>query len=235
MGSYRLFLCKKKNNIENGFVSFNNHIISLQLVEGRLEKSNLVSIRLQQVDTAESLFHEFLHWYHWLRDAERLVKEENNSDVPLKIDQGIGELYFKWTRISDSARRLATVPWLSEKNKTVHLEEVRTILGSSADDPNYLEGDDLSENTFRLSIQYPRMQIRFGHSTFPYEAYFASVKKAISSAYSSLLSHIPSLNVAPLNVPRIKILQIPEKIRPIIEEEERYPDNIHSVAKIVRP
>jgi hypothetical protein len=79
--------------------------------------------------------------------------------------------------------------WHSGDN--IDYEEMRTILGSPSvqfcttyfNPPAvYLEGDDLSENLFRLSLG---LSMRFGHSYFAFFEDYQVVELALFTVYST--------------------------------------------------
>jgi hypothetical protein len=115
-----------------------------------------------------TLLHEMVHWYHHLRapkrfGMERGVQFEWGPEVNPVI-QG----YWSWidhqvwlgARGSPSWRQLEVTfwPWMVVKG-TVRVEEVRCILGVRKDSTGYLEGDDISDNLYRASLDRP---LRYG-------------------------------------------------------------------------
>lgn len=53
----------------------------------------------------------------------------------------------------------ATLPW--RDGNYIHFEELRNIIGATDRVDRYLEGGDLSENLYRLSLGH---LLRFGHT-----------------------------------------------------------------------
>ncbi len=100
--------------------------------------------------TLSGLFHEMLHWYQQLRDHSRVALEQF-EDFFLAREHPLALFYYGE----------GPSPLLSWGLKGPFcLDELRVICGSSKEVPTYLEGDDLSENAFRLS---KGLQMRFGH------------------------------------------------------------------------
>lgn len=139
------------------------------------------------------LFHEMLHWFHELRLKERCKRETGITDRNLEeLKYSPFVFYCAKNQIEHGNVWL----WINEKEYTKYYvaEEVRTILGV----PNYkslpqeflenieydkdgyhkfLNGDDLSENVYRLSrsMYGPAIAMRFGHRDSKLEAQIASM------------------------------------------------------------
>ena len=119
------------------------------------------------------LFHEMLHWLHTLRDPERKKRESQiqceTSDKELLISKALME-----------SEKLEL--WIGRKKKGnpsselfLKMEEFRTIMGYTVNfsiiidettisysAEEVLNGDDLSENLYRLCVG---QQLRYGHIT----------------------------------------------------------------------
>lgn len=104
-----------------------------------------------------SLFHEMLHWYQQLR-------------FPVRDDIETGLSYYQICK-KNSALLISNyyplnlpmpyLSWFSSKNFIIPSDDLRVICGSAQDfDANYIEGDDLSENALRCSLN---TYMRFGH------------------------------------------------------------------------
>lgn len=131
------------------------------------------------------LFHEMVHWFYVLRHPERHSKERMAFKAPAislrdtANRETIGG-YF-WGGIDNNntnSWKVSATPWLgySINDSYVNFEEIRTILGAptlvqyrlvvpnNPFHPNpyiFLNGDDLSENKYRVSVD---AKLRFGHS-----------------------------------------------------------------------
>jgi hypothetical protein len=138
------------------------------------------------------LFHEMLHWYHFLRNPQRYLRE-TDPDVNSSYENTyIARAYYnkqkldvaapEWSN-SASFRPIPENLLTSNPATIIRCEEMRTILGSPTarrDTGNntvvngniinnaptlltwcYCEGDDLSENAYRRSID---TYMRWGHS-----------------------------------------------------------------------
>lgn len=112
-----------------------------------------------------SLFHEMTHWYHVLRNPTRQAYETSsfdNNNLNLR-NYYLGSYYWSGldncvTKWNADRRRISESHW-------GNFEEMRTILGvpygGTVHQYNtYREGDDLSENLYRICIGSP---IRFGY------------------------------------------------------------------------
>lgn len=173
----------------SGALRFSATNIQKQVVIGKLLYCGGGLVQLRQSILTDDLFHEFIHWYHTLRDHLR-VSNDLNSQGSYKLYEGIGRVYYPWTRIaSDLQRKLASVSWsryYEDANViSVNFEEMRTILGVDADCLEYLEGDDISENLFALSRSCMTGSvlcgIRFGHKDFSYVEHIYSVEREIKT------------------------------------------------------
>lgn len=114
-----------------------------------------------------NLVHEFIHWFHCLRDISRQTRELMQYKL---LDHSIGKYY--WADLADPKDQTTNEKiihsnycWRSSADDAcTDFEELRTILGSSPIITNseYLEGDDLSENSYR---QECCEMLRFGHAS----------------------------------------------------------------------
>ena len=109
----------------------------------------------------------------------------------------IGQYYWKnlnyrlhnlhaWNGMDVSAN-----PWIDDG--ILRFEEIRTILGFPSDsvDDNYLQGDDLSENLYRMCVGFP---LRFGYG---YQGFYEDVKvinRVINSCFASYIYYIGGTN-----------------------------------------
>ncbi len=174
---------------DSGVLRFSATNIQKQVVIGKLPYCGGGLVQLRQSILTDDLFHEFIHWYHILRDTLR-ASNDLNSRGSDKLYEGIGSVYYSWARIApDLKRKLASVSWSCYYEDTniisVNFEEMRTILGVDAYYPEYLEGDDISENLFALSRSCMTGSelcgIRFGHKDFPYVEHIYSVDREIKT------------------------------------------------------
>lgn len=157
-------------------------------------------ISLVERDSHIGLFHEMVHWFHVLRHPERHSKERVAFKVPAislhdtATRETIGG-YF-WGGIDNNntnSWKVSATPWLgySINNSYVNFEEIRTILGAPTVaqyrvvvpnnplHPNpyiFLNGDDLSENKYRVSVN---AKLRFGHSGQPFYEDNSVIQKVI--------------------------------------------------------
>lgn len=98
--------------------------------------------------------------------------------------------------------KVSAIPWVEDKEinnvskqraKVINFEDIRTILGapnlakfrtivpqpSHVNQFQYLEGDDLSENSFRVSLGLP---IRLGHTTMDFYEDYKVIDRALEIA-----------------------------------------------------
>lgn len=138
---------------------------------GQDVNSNYHEIILYSRSDDVGLLHEMIHWYHFLRHAERYTMERNADNGNIKINGKkesdthtihvhIGNYY--WNTAEIDKWKLSTMPWfvVNGEELAVGFEEIRTILGAYSG-IGYINGDDISENLYRSCNNYP---MRFGHS-----------------------------------------------------------------------
>ena len=172
-------------------------------------------IRLLERESSIGLFHEMIHWFHWLRQPERFNQE--SAGYPIVFEEGLERLinlhetninetlggYF-WGNLdganSQDRWKVSAIPWLHESRNHkifwVNFEEIRAILGAPTEEQYrakvikneyhedhyyYLNGDDLSENKYRVSL---KKKIRFGHGdqAFYEDKNVIELVKAVSGA-----------------------------------------------------
>lgn len=113
-----------------------------------------------------SIFHEMLHWFHHLRNPKR-NEDEINENNALHFNSASVPQYY-WHDIDccilawNASRENNYAPiWSLSFGPHSHLdfEEMRTILGMPHN--SSLNGDDLSENLYRMCTGLP---LRFGYS-----------------------------------------------------------------------
>jgi len=151
-------------------ISLGTNSVSLTvLVKNREHIVPTITTQLEPAYLDIVLFHEMLHWFHFLR-APVIYKEKGLSNflsyIVLSYYGDLREL-FVWGI-----------------NSSFDVEEIKTILGTPdwKDDrinefvchsailcknKKYLEGDDLSENAYRISRDIENSsnyKIRFGHT-----------------------------------------------------------------------
>lgn len=134
-----------------------------------LKYNDGLSVQEEERDLSIGLFHEMLHWLHLLRDPSRYSKE-TRSDTDNK-GESLAEIYFGSSR----TREHIVNSWADQRG-FIDEEEIRTILGvldakhffikrllcntfgkdlsQHVAKYNFVEGDDLSENVYRLSWSY---------------------------------------------------------------------------------
>lgn len=160
-----------------------------------------VPTSFQKRDLCIGLFHEMLHWYHYLRDTLRANTENLIAyDSLLIAPNSLVEYYFYNENLD--APHLRT--WSHERS--LRVEEMRTILGASPDVighngdviHGFLNGDDLSENLFRCALNYqniindePRVYMRYGYSSITDN----NAIPAIWLAYKCTIENMMNINL----------------------------------------
>lgn len=82
--------------------------------------------------------------------------------------------------------QISAMPWIVANDGSsfaVGFEEVRTILGSHTTVTDYINGDDISENLYRLCDDQP---LRFGHSSSPFYEDKNVIEKVLSVCRNSM-------------------------------------------------
>lgn len=144
-----------------------------------------------------SLFHELLHWFHYLRDTQRYNNERTAFNYKIKLTEGnIGKHF--WPYESNQKWKVSASPWISFTpgvGYNVNFEEIRNILGTYNSMEGYKNGDDLSENLYRISR---KQFLRFSHNQ---HSYFEN-EKIITQIETDILSIAPyyAINVQELEV-----------------------------------
>jgi hypothetical protein len=156
-----------------------------------------------------SLFHEMTHWYHTLRDPKRKNKEVadfDDDDLNLR-NYHLGAYY--WSGLDNCITKWGADRMIISQNGWGNFEEMRTILGVpyggsvhqyTGGDNIYKEGDDLSENLYRVCIGSP---IRFGHSRNDFYEDRKVINKVINAVNESHMFYIKGYiaPVSPFNNP----------------------------------
>lgn len=158
------FVCNYSNRtiyIENSF-SHTYYVVSNFSGIGPNGKYDGIVRHDAPVDVA--LFHEMSHWYHALRNIQRLSDEQNFAPPYKNFNSGasaarLGAYYWNlggWANMNISQSKWGKPDY----------EEIRNILGvpvfAAGINPVHdtINGDDLSENLYRMCIRLP---LRIGH------------------------------------------------------------------------
>ncbi len=134
------------------------------------------------------LFHEMNHWYHHLRHPNRFAEESNCYGIGRRLDGNptpgngnlgtvsanaadLGAYYWQVLLAGDPQLAISEEAWknpLSIGGATVYrvpFEEMRNILGVPINGiANKLNGDEISENLYRMCIGVP---LRYGYWQSP--------------------------------------------------------------------
>ncbi len=163
---------------------------------GPIEDNDYHKIILYPRSDDVGLFHEMIHWYHSLRHIGRYSLERNANNGKIKIDGidgidnnsktniNIGSYY--WSQETSDKWKFSAMPWIvanTRESFAVGFEEIRTILGSDTNVANYMNGDDISENLYRLCNKQP---LRFGHSSSPFYEDKNVIEKVLSVCRNSM-------------------------------------------------
>lgn len=132
----------------------------------------------RSVDIA--LFHEMCHWYHFLRNTDRLTWENaGENKLGGLLQHTIGQYFYRDLDGMDDPGRItvSAQSWGRSRGGLTDIityEEMRNILGAPKDE-HYIEGDDLSENLYRAYVQ---TYMCFSHSDDKYFEDASVVDKA---------------------------------------------------------
>jgi hypothetical protein len=106
-----------------------------------------------KTDNSVHLFHEMLHWFHFLRYTDRYVKnrEGEKENTPRQYGSLVRSFYSGrveyWT-----GKGFVIQPYKKDVSDEVDVEEMRTVFGSSTIVHPFFNGDDLSENLYRCFL-----------------------------------------------------------------------------------
>ena len=165
----------------SGFLCFSPLNLGANSVLQHKPKSNLITVQAYQDENSTNitLFHELLHWFHFLKNPIR-YSNPNRSSILLP----------SFTLTSIDLWRTPTYP---------NIEEIATILGTSQKDNQYTNGDDISENAYRISLsqnnphrfafsnQTKHYHMRWGHTSF-----HSSIEITIAPSPSNIPANIIS-------------------------------------------
>ena len=156
----------------NGYIKFSPSDDKRETcVFGNEKNGEVEIIRASRPDDV-GLFHELLHWFHTLRDFKRKNEE---TQIYTETD----DLNLLTAQNSMDSENIES--WMIRENSKnpmpkiiIKMEEFRTIMGYTVSflvdingkiisytPKNILNGDDLSENLYRLCIG---QSLRYGHS-----------------------------------------------------------------------
>ena len=115
------------------------------------------------------VFHELCHWYHHLRNPERFNKECNISNTLNLSNTAIGRYYWQDVLSGNTGEMSISESVWKDRNNHTNFTEIRNILGTDMsikattgnNEYDYIEGDDLCENSYRRCMKYP---FSFGYS-----------------------------------------------------------------------
>lgn len=138
-----------------------------------------------------NIFHEMIHWFHYLRNPGRQTLEEKvSSDELCQISESDGVYQCYWGMLDDgtSRERLNSMtPWRADDAcQQVLLEEIRTMLGMPKN-ASYIEGDDLSENLYRACTHQP---LCFGHESLPFYEDNRVINKVLQVTNSGVVGYL---------------------------------------------
>ena len=134
------------------------------------------------------LFHEMLHWFHFLQHPTKFInankKEANVFKYPFRCYYGDATDIITWhSAIRIDAEEIATILGCPHYNNEEHIKlipldaflmknkqptDIETRRGYIPASDKFLNGEDLSENTYRLSRSKnakEKCYLRFGHNS----------------------------------------------------------------------
>lgn len=137
-------------------------------VIGRSRIEGYTHIVQAPIELDIAMFHEMVHWFHHLRNPNRNYIEINFDRSRHFNNVSLSQYYWKnidyccnsWN--STKEQNYARV-WSTGMPSHLNFEEMRTLLGMphSSLDQDYLNGDDLSENLYRIC---KGLLLRFGYT-----------------------------------------------------------------------
>lgn len=165
---------------------FTGRIETFTFIQEILNGVNSLTTRAEQRDNSIGLFHEMLHWFHFLRNPDKLVNNLNADPENFKYT---GRCYYGniseiciWggnTNVEEIATILGSPNYSLAYNNLINTEAFLNynpglgvsqvvINGHNRYIPNsdrFLNGDDLSENVYRTSRSQNgnSHHMRFGH------------------------------------------------------------------------
>ncbi|MDR3285367.1 MAG: hypothetical protein LBS83_01640 [Holosporales bacterium] len=172
-------------------LSFNNNIYRIQYCKSC--KGDCYNIGVMQSNINVDLFHEFLHWYHALRNPIRYYGEKSGFEMPMENLIRTHPFCRSFWGINEETSRSTLLKAIQiwnehQEENFMDLEEIRTIIGFDKQN-NYFEdsfgnyipifdkGDELSENFYRKVANLP---FRFGHNSFNFSENRSVVERCLS-------------------------------------------------------
>lgn len=196
-----------------GELAFSNAIADETVIGSAVRDTGYSKVILCPDTVSVSLFHEMLHWYHHLRNVDRMNKEAGRVTKPHFHTHFLGKYY--WGGLNSCAnewrgRLVSEQPWLAFSvifgpADYVNFEELRTVLGvtyrGSIDQyqQNYLQGDDLSENLYRMCIGIP---LRFGYGRDCFYEDTKVIDRVVNSCLKNFLLYSKAHEPEDFNVRR---------------------------------
>ena len=174
---------------EDGNTLHYNNKLKISPTSISIFKENLYKISKSPSPSHVSLAHELIHWFHLLRCYRRFSNEKDKGYL-VKLDGTalskaetcppilIGKYYYGNSKAN---WKILSLAWKS--GTIISYEEMRTVLGLPSDcgsSFNYLEGDDLSENLYRICTGIP---LRFGHTSDTYFVEAEIINKVVDTIY----------------------------------------------------
>lgn len=176
--------------VTNGTFVFSNRLPAIPLVK----KVHTGGANYEMCSSEEAIahtvsavmVHEFLHWYHFLRCHNRF----SNYWISLLANGGLFQLVNVHPVSVDMYFGIAIAPGALESNSRAawsdDYEEILTIIGRNrgiamALPLEYIEGDDLSENAYRMSCGLPH--------TYGYNRYNVFLEDVNVLNYSTNVAH----------------------------------------------
>ena len=155
------FFLDDKDKVGINFTPSANHM-EINVISITKESTTKI-IKKSRTDDI-GIFHEMLHWFHALRDMNRLMLEINVKSKTRNIYAFASNIIMKNEN---------TMLWMGQNNKEfiIKMEEFRTIMGYTVNVikkggdmlysvGNPLNGDDLCENLYRICVG---QDLRYGH------------------------------------------------------------------------
>ncbi|MDR2067760.1 MAG: hypothetical protein LBP41_02105 [Holosporaceae bacterium] len=167
-------------------------VLDSATIIGKTNREGYTNI-VRSDDTVDiSLFHEMIHWYHYLRYTNRYLREPAPHTTPRLENHYLGKYYWSALNcrlIGWTGQVISGEKWENRDN-ILDFEEMRTVLGvpylGSIENyaQNYKEGDDLSENLYKMCIGAP---LRFGYDNLGFYEDRKVINRVINACIESYI------------------------------------------------
>lgn len=151
-----------------------------------------------QLDVA--IFHELVHWFHFLNDGERAKQYKRGVCERLITEVNnhlLYSFYYEGKNVELPETKASLFIWSSLTSDVpiyrVNFEEMLTICGLPSNKNGYKVGDELSENLYRAERGLP---LRFGHKLMTFVE-SRSIKLKVYECINYYRVRFPMLQLKP--------------------------------------